>query len=78
MHPATGLVLEREVPSGGVELAGKHIPAGTVVGINSWVMHANTDVYGVDAHVFKPERWLDVDEEHLRLMKRCNMAVRLF
>lgn len=75
MHPATGLVLERLVPEGGIVLAGKQIPAGTVVGINSWVMHANTEVYGQDAQEFRPERWLDSDESHVRDMKRCLMMV---
>lgn len=75
MHPATGLVLQREVPAGGAILAGKHVPGGTIVGINSWVMHANTQVYGADAHVFRPERWLVADAAQLSEMKRCNMTV---
>jgi hypothetical protein len=77
MHPATGFILEREVPAGGVTLAGKHIPAGTIVGINSWVMHANRQVYGPDAETFNPERWLEDDENKMREMKRCNMTVSL-
>jgi hypothetical protein len=72
-HAATGFVLEREVPSGGVTIAGNFIPAGTIVGINSWVMHANKQVYGEDAETFRPERWFE-DEQRVREMKRCNMA----
>ncbi|OBT58519.1 hypothetical protein VE04_01242 [Pseudogymnoascus sp. 24MN13] len=79
-HAATGFVLEREVPEGGVTIAGQYIPAGTIVGVNSWVMHANKSVYGEDAESFRPERWLDEEnegeawEERVREMKRCNMA----
>jgi cytochrome P450 len=73
-HAATGFVLEREVPEGGVTIKGQHIPAGTIVGINSWVMHANREVYGEDAQEFNPERWF-ASEERVREMKRCNMAV---
>lgn len=73
-HAATGFVLEREVPSGGATIAGKFIPGGTIVGINSWVMHANRQVYGEDAEAFNPERWFE-GEERVREMKRCNMAV---
>lgn len=78
MNPATGFVLERTVPEGGVVLAGKKIPAGTIVGINSWVMHANESVYGADAEVFRPERWLDSEDTMRKEMKRCNMTVRFF
>jgi hypothetical protein len=37
MHPAVGLLLERYVPKGGIELAGKYLPEGTIVGVNPWV-----------------------------------------
>jgi len=77
VHPATGFVLERTVPSGGATISGKFIPEGTIVGINSWVMHANKSVYGKDAESFRPERWLEADEQQLRNMKRYNMTVRL-
>jgi hypothetical protein len=77
MNPGTGLMLERVAPAGGVSLCGKHIPEGTIVGINSWVMHANTSVYGADANVYRPERWLDSDEKRVREMRRCHMAVSL-
>ncbi|KAF5967706.1 cytochrome P450 monooxygenase [Fusarium bulbicola] len=55
-------LLGRVVPSGGATLAGQYFPEGTVVGINAWVAHANTKVFGHDAHVFRPERWLDYPE----------------
>ncbi|RTE73715.1 hypothetical protein BHE90_011852 [Fusarium euwallaceae] len=59
MHPATGLILGRVVPPAGATLAGQYFPPGTVVGINSWVAHANQDVFGPDVNVFRPERWLE-------------------
>ncbi len=33
-----------------------------MVGVDPWVAHANRSVYGEDADVFRPERWLE--EEH--------------
>ncbi len=62
MHPAPGLPLERIVPPGGAEIAGHYVQGGTVVGCSAWVIHQNKDVFGYDADVFRPERWL-VDPE---------------
>ncbi|KAH7321513.1 cytochrome P450 family protein [Rhexocercosporidium sp. MPI-PUGE-AT-0058] len=69
VHPATGLPLGRVVPKGGKVIAGHAFPEGSVVGINSWVAHANTDVFGQDAHVFRPERWLESKEKSMLLDK---------
>ncbi|KAK9414814.1 putative Pisatin demethylase [Seiridium unicorne] len=73
-NPVPGLILERQVPAGGVVLDGRHIPAGTSVGFNPWVILSNTQVYGEDAHLFTPERWLEASEERLREMRRCNIS----
>ncbi|KAI0550397.1 cytochrome P450 [Xylaria curta] len=70
IHPATGLPLEREVPEGGATISGRFFPAGTIVGINSWVAHRNTQIFGADADEFRPERWLISDEDKLSAMNR--------
>ena len=62
MHPAPGLPLERIVPPGGTEIAGRFVAGGTIVGCSAWVIHQNRDIFGHDADQFRPERWL-VDEE---------------
>ncbi|PVH85443.1 cytochrome P450 [Cadophora sp. DSE1049] len=69
VHPATGLPLGRVVPKGGKVIAGQMFPEGSVVGINSWVAHANTNVFGPDAAVFRPERWLESKEKSTMLDK---------
>ncbi|EKG19639.1 Cytochrome P450, partial [Macrophomina phaseolina MS6] len=62
LHPATGLPLWRIAPKGGAEIAGRHFPEGkswkATVGINSWVAHANKQIFGHDADEFRPERWI--------------------
>ena len=63
LHPATGLPLWRVVPEGGADICGQYFPAGTVVGLNTWVAHYNEDVFGPDAKDFRPERWLEADNE---------------
>ena len=32
------------------------------MGINSWVAHRNRSVFGSDANLFRPERWLEEKE----------------
>lgn len=51
----------------------------TVVGVNSWVAHHNTAVFGPDASEFVPERWLG-DPQRAAAMDRYFLAVspRLF
>jgi cytochrome P450 len=59
IHPAAGLPLERIVPEGGADIAGHFVRGGTIVGCSAWVIHRRRDVFGVDADVYRPERWLD-------------------
>jgi len=77
LHPATGLVLGRVVPPGGSTISGRFFPAGKVVGINTWVAHANEEIFGQDAERFRPERWLCSKEEYARL-DRYFMAVSCY
>lgn len=62
LHPAAGLPLERIVPKGGTEIAGHFVPGGTIVGCSAWLIHMNKGIFGEDADVYRPERWLP-DEE---------------
>ncbi len=61
--PATTLPLVRVVPPGGTQLAGRHFPAGATVGINGWVAHRNTSIFGEDAEQWRPERWQEIDNQ---------------
>ncbi|KAL4752995.1 hypothetical protein BDW72DRAFT_201954 [Aspergillus terricola var. indicus] len=69
IHPRTGFPLFRVVPKGGQVLAGQFFPEGVNVGINSRVLHYDTTIYGADASIFRPERWLEADEEQLKTME---------
>lgn len=70
MHPATGLPLWRVVPKGGAKISGRFFPSGTVIGVNSWTAHYNENVFGPDADVFRPERWLEAKEQDPEKLKR--------
>lgn len=63
LHPAPGLPMERIVPEGGLEIAGRRVAGGTIVGCSAWVMHRNKDVFGEDVEAFRPERWLAQDSK---------------
>jgi hypothetical protein len=84
IHPGVGLPLERVVPATGLALPdGTILPAGTIVGINAWVAHKNKRIFGEDAAVFRPERWLRYEEDgetieqyqaRLSAMKRADLT----
>ncbi|KAH8802544.1 cytochrome P450 oxidoreductase [Xylogone sp. PMI_703] len=74
LHSALGQIIPRDVPKGGVEICGKFLPEGTVVGCNAWTVHRDRKLYGDDADVFRPERWLDSDLEQLRNMENLSFA----
>ncbi|KAJ7071431.1 cytochrome P450 [Mycena amicta] len=42
------------------------IPKGTILFIPVNVMQEDPDIWGADAHVFRPERWLDADPQTKR------------
>jgi cytochrome P450 len=64
IHPGVGLIIERVVPKGGVQLPdGPYLVEDTIVGINPWVLHLNEKIYGADANDFRPERWLPNEGE---------------
>lgn len=82
-HPAVAMLLERYVPEGGLDLPnGLHVPTGCVVGMNPYVVARNKSVWGEDADVFRPERWLrneklETEEEfekRLRLMNNTDLS----
>lgn len=75
LHTAIGLPLWREVPAGGLDLGGYHFPEKSQVGLNPWCAHYNESVFGEDAAEFRPERWLEADEEKLRMMNAYHMPV---
>lgn len=39
------------------------IPKGGLVSWNLWALHRRKDYFGEDAEDFRPERWLDGEEE---------------
>lgn len=48
------------------------VPEGTFVGLNAWGTQLNRKVYGDDADLFSPERWLTDDLERLHAMHQTH------
>ncbi|KAI9676946.1 MAG: hypothetical protein M1817_006785 [Caeruleum heppii] len=65
---------ERMAPPEGETYKGQHIPAGTFLGLNAWGTQLNP-VYGEDAEVFRPERWLIDDADRLARMSRVHELI---
>ncbi|KAJ8124519.1 hypothetical protein O1611_g9121 [Lasiodiplodia mahajangana] len=65
----------KKVPPGGDTLCGKFVPEGTDVFVNFWSMLRSKDVFGHDAEVFRPERFIECDEEkRIKLMSCVDLA----
>ncbi|KAJ6783127.1 hypothetical protein PWT90_01425 [Aphanocladium album] len=79
LSPPVANIFSRDVPPNGdtVRVEGRDvfIPGGTCIGYSAYAMHANEDIYGSDAGVFRPERWLDTDEDKLRSMVFANELI---
>ncbi|MCJ1466156.1 hypothetical protein MMC07_004775 [Pseudocyphellaria aurata] len=74
VHASTGFILERMVPKGGATISDVYLPEGTVVGLNTWVLHHDKTIFGEDADVYRPERWIESSPDQLKEMKRCMIA----
>ncbi|KAJ6005379.1 cytochrome P450 [Penicillium sp. IBT 35674x] len=73
-HPGVSFPLERVIPESGAVLCGVQLEAGTIVGINPAVIHHDKSIFGEDAAVFRPERWLESSEEEVKRMDRHLMT----
>ncbi|KAK8017151.1 benzoate 4-monooxygenase cytochrome P450 [Apiospora marii] len=73
--PPLSQLRERVVPEGGDFLGMFNLPAGTFVGLNAWGLQLNKDVYGENADLFYPERWLVDDPDQLHAMHQTHSLI---
>jgi cytochrome P450 len=64
MAPGACSPLLRVVPAEGATISGEQIPAGTIVGMASSLVHRSSTLFK-DPNVFDPERWLGDDGKGL-------------
>ncbi|KAA8900649.1 cytochrome P450 [Sphaerosporella brunnea] len=58
-------MMPRYAPKGGLTIAGQFVPEGTHLSATPWVTHRTKSMYGEDAEMFRPERWLEASPETL-------------
>jgi cytochrome P450 len=66
--PVTGISF-KTVPKGGDTINGIFVPEGTNIGLTYLAMHHSKQIFGDDADIFRPERWLEAEGERLAVMK---------
>ncbi|KAH7066573.1 cytochrome P450 [Paraphoma chrysanthemicola] len=71
--PSAPNIFPRIVGPTGMTLNNHFVPPGTEVTCNPWLVHRDTAVYGTDAGDFRPERWLE-DEEQAKLYNKYSMV----
>ncbi|KAF2731743.1 cytochrome P450 [Polyplosphaeria fusca] len=67
--PFTGLIM-KEVPPAGDTIHGKYVPGGTRIAHSTWAVQRDPEVFGVDTEVFRPERWIEADDEQKMRMEQ--------
>jgi cytochrome P450 len=71
MRPAVVYGHFKSVPAGGDTLpGGVYLPAGTAIAPNYIALTRRTDVYGADADLFRPERFLEAEPAARQEMER--------
>lgn len=71
--PTPGLFAKAVTPEGDY-IGGMFIPGGTGVGVNSSAILASKTVFGQDADIFRPERFLETDAAPRELMGTSGRA----
>ena len=66
IHSTSGIGLPRVVPKGGIKIQDHSFEQGTVLSVPSYTIHRDVEVWGEDSSVFRPERWLDREDDAMR------------
>jgi hypothetical protein len=89
LFPPFGVPMARYAPAQGLQISGYHVPAGSKVstnrlhrtntvlifqiGMNAMVIQYDKGVFGEDSYDFRPERWLQ-SEEQWRAMEKAMLV----
>jgi cytochrome P450 len=68
LYPPSVAGLYKRVPKGGDVVSGVWLPEGTDIGACIWTLNRRKEIWGDDALSYRPERWLEMDEEQYTTM----------
>ncbi|XXG94339.1 hypothetical protein Hte_000593 [Hypoxylon texense] len=68
VFPVVTATFFKKVPKGGDVISGYFVPEGTEVGHNVLGVMRSKRYWGEDADMFRPERWIEADEETFEMM----------
>jgi cytochrome P450 len=69
-NPPVSILVPKVVPPGGDVIDGKSVPAGTQIAVDFPSMGRRKDIYGEDAEMFRPERFLEASPERRAVMEK--------
>ncbi|RGP74483.1 pisatin demethylase [Fusarium longipes] len=70
MRPVSTAQQAKEVPAGGDTFNGQFLPGGTSIAVNFSAILASRELFGPDANVFRPERFIGLSSSDLAEMRR--------
>lgn len=68
MAPPAAQPLPKIVPPEGDTVSGYFLPGGTEIGYSIMSICRRKEIWGADAEIWRPERWLEADAQKLALM----------
>lgn len=63
------IALTMRVAARDTSIAGTFIPQGTMIVLSPWAVNTSKELWGEDAHLFRPERWLSSPKSSLPTSK---------
>lgn len=73
LSPPVSMMLPRHAPTGGLYIGETWVSDQTEIAANPFVIHRNKGIFGPDADIFRPERWLG-DPNEVRIMHKYSFA----
>ncbi|KAI9054435.1 hypothetical protein LZ554_001597 [Drepanopeziza brunnea f. sp. 'monogermtubi'] len=73
-HTPVGFGLTRVAPAEGVTVCNRFFPAGTILSVNLWALHRLPSLFGLDAGIFNPRRWLNLSPAQASAMNSNMVA----